>query len=108
MPLQAKHIVEEINSERCTIVEKGITASRAGFLRNLLEYNHFEVLISEQQKENEDQDTLFTLGVTNLEFNPVIAVYEMALNIPEGGKISPAYWEQKSNNGDQEYWKESV
>jgi len=105
MPLKAKHIVEEINGERCTIVEKGITTARVEFLKNLLEFNNYKVQVSEDKKENDDSPTLFTLGTPNLEFNPVIAVYEMALNIPEGGKISPAYWDQKSNNGNQEYWK---
>lgn len=105
MPLKAKHIVEEINGERCTIVEKGISTARVEFLKNLLEFNNFKVLVSEDKKENEDAPTLYTLGTTNLEFNPVIAVYEMALNIPEGGKISPAYWDQKSNDGNQKYWK---
>lgn len=105
MPLKAKHIVEEINGERCTIVEKGITPERVRFLKNLLEFNDLTVMTSEDKKENDEAPTLFTIGVTNIEFSPVVAVYEMALRIPEGGKISPAYWEQKSNSSNQEYWK---
>ena len=39
MTLKAKHIVEEINGTRCTVVEKGATAGRVDFLRELLEFN---------------------------------------------------------------------
>ena len=44
MVLKAKHIVEEINGIRCTIVEKGAIAGRIDFLKNLLEFNKFESL----------------------------------------------------------------
>ena len=34
---KGKHLVEEIDGVRCTVVEKGITAERAQFLKNILE-----------------------------------------------------------------------
>jgi len=105
MPLKAKHIVEEINGQRCTIVEKGASSSRVDFLKNLLEFNKFEVLVSEDKKETEDAPTLFTIGVTDLVFNPVIAVYEMNLKAPGGKKVSPAYWDQKTVECVDEYWE---
>ena len=46
MTLKGKHIVEEINGTRCTIVEKGVIAGRIDFLKNLLEFNKFEVLVA--------------------------------------------------------------
>lgn len=105
MPLKAKHIVEEINGQRCTVVEKGITSARVEFLKTLLEFNKFEVLVTEDKKETEDAPTLFTLGVTDLVFSPVIAVFEMSLKTPDGRKVSPAYWDQKTSDSIDEYWE---
>ena len=105
MALKAKHIVEEINGVRCTVVEKGAAEARIGFLKNLLEFNKFEVLVAEDKKETEDAPTLFTIGVTDLVFNPVIAVYEMGLKTPDGKRVSPAYWDQKTSVCVDEYWE---
>ena len=105
MPLKAKHIVEEINGVRCTVVEKGATQKRVDFLKDLLEFNKFEVLVSEDKKETEDAPTLFTIGVTDIVFSPVIAVYEMSLKTPDGKRVSPAYWEQKTTEIIDEYWE---
>ena len=104
MPLKAKHIVEEINGVRCTVVEKGATKDRVDFLKGLLEFNKFEVLVAEDKKETEDAPTLFTIGVTDEVFSPVIAVYEMSLKTPDGKRVSPAYWEQKTTEIVDEYW----
>ena len=45
MVLKAKHIVEEISGQRCTVVEKGIEKKRVDFLKKLLQHNQFEVVI---------------------------------------------------------------
>ena len=104
MPLQAKHIVDEIDGVRCTIVEKGATAQRAEFLKNLLTFNNFEVLTSEDKSADETSLPTFTIGVTDLIFNPVIAVYQMKLKTPEGGSVSPAYWDQITDRAIDQYW----
>lgn len=102
MPLQAKHIVEEINGTRCTIVEKTSSTDRCEFLKNLLSFNGFEV-ISDCQPDK-DGNILCVIGVTDLVFHPTIAVYEMRLKTPDGQKVSPAYWEQKETKVNQQYW----
>lgn len=103
MTFKAKHIVEEINGTRCTIVEKGATAGRLDFLKKLLVFNNYEVLVAEEAIV-EGAPALFTIGVTDLVFNPVIAVYEMALKTPDGKKVSPAYWNQYTTEIVDEYW----
>jgi hypothetical protein len=103
MTLKAKHIVEELNGTRCTIVEKGATEGRTGFLKKLLDFNKFEVIVSEEARV-EGSPATFTIGVTDLVFNPVIAVYEMSLSTPDGRKVSPAYWEQYTSECADEYW----
>jgi hypothetical protein len=104
MALTSNHIVEEINGVRCTVIEKGVTFERTEFLRELLELNKLEVQIAEMPKIAEDPEPLFVIGVTDLVFNPVIAVYEMWLKTAEGKSVSPAYWEQKTTEIVDEYW----
>lgn len=103
MTLKAKHIVEEINGTRCTIVEKGATADRVDFLKKLLVFNRYDVRVAEEAVV-EGMPALFTIGVTDLVFNPVIAVYEMSLKTPDGKKVSPAYWNQYTTEIVDEYW----
>lgn len=103
MTLKAKHIVEEINGTRCTIVEKGTTTERIDFLKELLELNKFEVIVAAEAIV-EGTPALFTIGVTDLVFNPVIAVYELSLKTFDGKKVSPAYWNQYTTDSVDEYW----
>jgi len=104
MPLKSKHTVEEINGIRCTVVEKGITSERVAFLKDLLEFNKLEVVVAEEAKTDETAPTLYTLGVTNIVFNPTIAVYEMSLKTRDGKSVSPAYWEQYTKEIEDDYW----
>lgn len=105
MVLKAKHVVEEIKGQRCTIVEKGIDKDRLNFLKNLLEFNHFEVLVDEVAKTEESAIQLYNLGVTDLVFNPVIAVYEMSLKTEDGFRVTAPYWNQETSEHFTEYWK---
>ncbi len=104
MTLKAKHIVEEINGTRCTVVEKGASADRVDFLKNLLGLNKYQVVIADEPVV-EGSPALYTIGVTDLVFNPVIAVYERALKTAEGKKVSPAYWNQLTTDCVDEYWE---
>jgi hypothetical protein len=104
MPLKSKHTVEEINGIRCTVVEKGITSERVSFLKDLLEFNKLEVVVAEEAKTDDAAPTLFTLGVTDIVFNPTIAVYEMSLKTHDGKGVSPAYWEQYTKKIADDYW----
>jgi hypothetical protein len=100
----AKHIVSEIDGIRCTIVESGVTLERAAFLRQLLEYNKFEVKELQIPSEVQGEEPKYTIGVTDLVFNPVFAVYECLLKTPEGGYVTPGYWNQECIDCDPRYW----
>jgi len=104
MVLKAKHIVEEISGQRCTVVEKGIEKNRMSFLKELLHNNQFEVVVEEVAKTEESPLQLYNIGVTDLVFNPVIAVYEMALRTPTGEVVTAAYWNQETTESIKEYW----
>ncbi|MEI6275972.1 MAG: hypothetical protein WCP08_08280 [Prolixibacteraceae bacterium] len=104
MVLKAKHIVEEIGGQRCTVVEKGIGKKRMDFLKALLQLNHFEVATDEVAKTEDATEQLYNIGVTDLVFNPVIAVYEMVLKTAKGEPVTAAYWNQESAESVKEYW----
>ncbi len=104
MVLKAKHIVEEIGSQRCTVVEKGIDKKRVDFLKALLQLNKFEVVVEEVAKTEETPEQLYNIGVTDLVFNPVIAVYEMSMKTPKGEPVTAAYWNQETTDSVKEYW----
>jgi hypothetical protein len=100
----AKHIIGEIDGVRCTIIENGITLDRVAFLRELLEYNNLEVKELTEPPANPGDEPKYTLGVTDLVFNPVFAVYECLLKIRDGKYVTPGYWKQDCTECDPRYW----
>ncbi len=100
----AKHIVGEIEGVRCTIVESNTSLERAAFLRDLLEFNNYEVKEHKTEPSVPGEETLYTIGVTDIVFNPVFAIYERKLRTREGDLVTPAYWNQQCIDCDQRYW----
>lgn len=97
---KGKHVVQEIEGVRCTVVESGINTARTDFLKDILLYNKFDVKVA----PDKTPDT-FILGVTDIIFNPVIAIYERTLFSKEGKHITPEYWNQKCKEIHPYYWK---
>ncbi|HOW41005.1 MAG TPA: hypothetical protein PL123_10715 [Bacteroidales bacterium] len=100
----AKHIVSEINGVRCTIVESGITLERAAFLKDLLSSNNLDVIELQEPSASPDAEPKYTIGVSDLLFNPVFAVYERQLMTPAGAPVTPGYWNQECTDCDPRYW----
>jgi hypothetical protein len=100
----AKHIIGEVSGERCTIIETGIKLERAAFLRELLEFNNLEIKEMKEEPTSEEEDPKYTIGVTNLVFNPVFAIYENLLKTVEGKPVTPGYWQQECTDCDPRYW----
>ncbi len=102
-----KHIVEEIDGVRCTVIEKGASPDRTGFLKNLLEYNGLQVKIAEEPREEDaGSEKTYTIGVTDLVFNPVFAIYERQLKTVDGYYVTPAIWKQETTEFRPDYWNE--
>jgi hypothetical protein len=103
MPLnKGKHLVEEIDGARCSVVEKGVSPERAEFLKKLLELNGYTVKAAQ-----EGETETFKIGVTDLLFNPVVDVYKRNLKSFTGHKVTPAYWLQESDKeteAEVNYW----
>jgi hypothetical protein len=100
----AKHIIGEIDGIRCTIIETGATLERASFLSDLLSFNSLEVKELKEVSEVPGEELKYTIGVTDIIFNPVFAVYERQLKTREGTFVTPGYWKQECTECDPRYW----
>ncbi len=100
----AKHIIAEIEGVRCSVAETGATLERAAFIRNLLEFNNYIVKELQEPSMAEGSEPKYTIGVTDLIFNPVFAVYECLLKTKEGSYVTPGYWKQECVTCDKRYW----
>lgn len=105
MALEGKHTFGSIGDIRVSFIEKKIDENRMDFLKRLLEHNGFEVIVEEEKRKSEEEPQLYTVGVTDITFNPVVAVYERKLKTFDGHKVTPAYWNQESENTSPQYWQ---
>jgi hypothetical protein len=101
---KSKHIVEEIDNVRYTIVESGISIQRAEFLKEILEFNKFDVKIVNETKKDENDPDTYKIGVTDIVFMPTVAIYERRLKNKDGKTISPAWWNQENTEILPYYW----
>ncbi|HTQ63973.1 MAG TPA: hypothetical protein VMI12_04205 [Puia sp.] len=120
MAINQNHLFEELNGVKCAIVEKNVDPKRVEFLKNLLEQNHFTVVVipspppktgtaSPAQAPAEGAAPLpvptpippppetFTVGVTDITFNPINAIFGRLLHTKDGHVVTLAYWHQKES-----------
>jgi hypothetical protein len=100
----AKHIIGEIDGTRCTIIESGAALERVAFLTDLLSFNNLDVKDMKENPEAPGGEEKYTVGVTDVMFNPVFAIYERQLKTREGGFVTPGYWKEECNECDPRYW----
>ncbi|MCX8019932.1 MAG: hypothetical protein N2747_05510 [Chitinophagaceae bacterium] len=128
MALNKNHEFEEINGIRCGIVERDVSPQRLEFLKKLLEHNGYEVRFApmpppksagaakaeeNQTQKEENRPETFMVGVTDITFNWVNAVFGRMLKTPEGKIVTLAYWKQQDAEsrddipyfGNKETWK---
>ncbi|MEI6766594.1 MAG: hypothetical protein WCM76_13255 [Bacteroidota bacterium] len=103
--IKSKHTIAEIEGVRCTIVESDATSARVEFLKDLLEFNKYTVKVIANKSAGENQPLTYTIGVADVLFNPVIAIYERALKTKDGYKVTPAFWLEQSRICDPRYWR---
>jgi hypothetical protein len=119
MAINQNHLSEELNGVKCAIVEKNATRSRADFLERILVYNHYSVVmaaspppkplpakpapaaglepVAEIPVQAPAAPETFTVGVTDLTFNPINAIFGRLLKAPGGHIVTLGYWHQKEN-----------
>ena len=100
----AKHQTGEIDGIRCTVIETGASRQRMEFLRDLLAFNRLEVKIMEETPAEGTEEVLYTIGVTDIVFNPVYAIYERTFLKQDGQIVTPAYWRQQEGDTSVQYW----
>jgi hypothetical protein len=113
MAINKNHEFEELDGVKCGIVEKNVSSGRVYFLKKLLEYNGYAVVvvsspppkIAPVAKTEAAEETpvptpapeTFTIGVTDYTFNTINALYGRMLKTPDGHFVTPAYWQQKED-----------
>jgi hypothetical protein len=123
MAINQNHLFEELNGIKCAIVEKNATPARTEFLRRLLEYNRYTVVVvpspppkaaaGAAPAENTPAappppppppppPETFTIGVTDVGFNPTNAVFGRLLKTSDGHIVTLAYWQQKAVESNDE------
>ena len=108
MALEGKHMFGAIGDQRVTFVEKKISEDRMDFLKRLLEFNGFEVIVEEEKRKSEEEPQLYTVGVTDMVFNPTVYVFQRRLKTLDGKHVvNQEYWNQTSEDTKPQYWKNS-
>ena len=111
MAINKNHEFEELNGIKCAIVEKNASPERVAFLEPLLQHNGYTVVAvpgappktspatpaatEDMQPESPSPVSSFTIGVTDVTFNPVNAVFGRLLKTQDGRVVTLAYWQQK-------------
>jgi len=98
-----KHIVKELEGTACTIIEEQVSQLRADFLKSLLVFNKLDVKVV-ANPTTEGAEQTYTIGVTDIVFNPIIALYAKKLYTQHGRIVTPNYWNQVSENQNVPYW----
>jgi len=128
MAINKNHEFEDLGGVKCAIVEKNASKERVVFLKDLLETNQFEVVVvpspppkvaaapkpAAPADPNAPAETpveippppppleTFTIGVTNLAFNPTNAIFGRLLRTKDGHIVTQAYWYQKESSSHDE------
>lgn len=115
MAINKNHEFEELDGVKCAIVEKNVAQERTAFLKDLLEWNRYTVVVvpaaatkpvpapaptettgnAATIPELPQPPATFTIGVTDVSFNPVNAIFGRLLKTKEGRVVTLAYWQQK-------------
>jgi hypothetical protein len=121
MALNKNHEFEELDGVKCGIVEKNVKPERAGFIKELLEYNGYTVVSvptpapkappAPAPKEGEvapppppapPAPQTYTVGVTDYTFNTINAIFGRMLKTKDGHIVTLAYWQQKEASSHDE------
>ena len=124
MPINKNHEFEELDGIKCGIVERNVSPGRVQFLKKLLEFNRYTVVVvptpapkttaapAVKTEEGITPPTsqpvappapeTFTVGVTDTIFNAVNAIFGRLLKTPNGHVVTQAYWLQQETESHDE------
>ncbi|MES2005859.1 MAG: hypothetical protein V4450_15180 [Bacteroidota bacterium] len=112
MAINKNHEFEELDGIKCAIVEKNVSAERVAFLKALLSYNQYTVVVvaspppktaapapsaegTEPVPVVPTAPETFTVGVTDVMFNATNAIFGRLLRTPLGRVVTLAFWKQQ-------------
>ena len=124
MPINKNHEFDELEGVKCAIVERIVSPERVQFLKSLLEFNGYTVVVvptpppkvvppppkpvvalpegeiaqpvqTETPVMQPPPPETFTVGVTNVAFNATNAIFGRLLHTPDRHVVTMAYWQQK-------------
>ena len=111
MAINKNHEAEELAGVKCAVVEKGASQQRVDFLKELLEQNKYTVIVvasappkaapapatteGEAPAAAPEPPATFTIGVTDVTFNPINAIFGRLLKTRDNRIVTLAYWQQK-------------
>lgn len=112
MAINKNHEFEELDGVKCAIVEKNAAQQRVDFLKEVLEANGYTVVVvpsappkaaapapaaegAEVPVPPPLAPATFTIGVTDVTFNPINAIFGRLLKTKDGHIVTLAYWQQK-------------
>lgn len=110
MAINQNHPFEDLDGVKCAVVERNVPADRVAFLKDILETNGFTVVVAaspppkgapapEPGAEPVTPAT-FTLGVTDVAFNTINALFGRLLHTRDGHVVTNDYWYQRSSVSD--------
>ena len=121
MAINKNHEFEELDGVKCGIVEKNVKPDRVAFLKELLEFNRYSVVVVPTPapkvvapplpKEGDPvvevppaspSPETFTVGVTDYTFNTINAIYGRMLKTKTGHIVTQSYWQQKEASSHDE------
>ena len=122
MAINKNHEFEELNGIKCGVVERNVNSQRVAFLKELLEFNGYTVIVAPTPppkvvvppppKEGEvappppppppPAPETFTVGVTDYTFNSINAIFGRLLKARNGQIVTLAYWEQRESTSNDE------
>jgi len=121
MAINKNHEFEDLEGIKCAIVERNVSAERVEFLKALLEWNRYTVVVvaspppkaapAPKPVEGEPvaeptpappPPSTFTVGVTDVIFNPTNAIFGRLLKTKSGKVVTLAYWQQKETTSRDE------
>ena len=114
MAINKNHEFEDLDGVKCAIVEKNASKERVAFLKDLLEFNRYKVIVvpspppksAPAPKPVEGEAPVeaapappapetFTVGVTDVTFNATNAIFGRLLKTKDNRVVTLAYWQQE-------------
>jgi len=120
MAINKNHEFEDLEGTKCAVVERNASKQRVDFLRSLLEFNGYKLVVvpspapkaapaaaAADIPPTPEPVASFTVGVTNVMFNATNAIFGRSLHTPDGHVVTLAYWHQKEtvSHDDKPYYE---